>query len=92
MATASIHALVTGRVQGVFYRASLAKQAIRLQLTGFVRNLPDGRVEYVAIGDEQAVDKLKRWSLVGPVTADVMALEVVDYLDGEIFPDFSVRY
>lgn len=92
MATATIHAFVSGRVQGVFYRGSLAKQATRLQLTGFVRNLPDGRVEYVAMGDEQAVDKLKRWSLVGPVAADVMAVEVVEYLDGESFPDFSVRY
>ncbi len=52
--------LVSGRVQGVFYRGSTREQAVALGLSGYARNLPDGRVEVVASGDEGALDVLER--------------------------------
>jgi len=63
--------LVSGRVQGVFYRASTVTMARQLQLRGFVRNLSDGRVELVACGEESALIKLYEWLWQGPSRAEV---------------------
>lgn len=71
-----VHMHVEGRVQGVWYRASAAKRAEALGLTGWVRNLPDGRVELVAEGDAAAVDALLGWCRRGPPLARVTQLEV----------------
>lgn len=66
--------LVAGRVQGVFFRASTREQALRLGLTGHVRNLPDGRVEVLACGDPDQVSQLREWLRNGPPMADVTGL------------------
>jgi acylphosphatase len=63
--------LVGGRVQGVFFRASAREQAVRLGVTGYARNLPDGRVEVLACGAPQAVAQLRDWLRVGPPRAEV---------------------
>ena len=63
--------LVSGRVQGVFYRASTREQAQALGLSGYAKNLPDGRVEVVASGEDSAIDALERWLWRGPVAAEV---------------------
>jgi acylphosphatase len=63
--------LVSGRVQGVFYRASTREQALALGLSGYAKNLPDGRVEVVASGAASAVDELERWLWRGPAAAKV---------------------
>jgi len=63
--------LVSGRVQGVFYRASTQVKAGELQLCGFVRNLPDGRVEVLACGDDTALAALQDWLWQGPSRARV---------------------
>jgi acylphosphatase len=72
---------VGGRVQGVFFRAAAREQAIRLGVTGFARNLPDGRVEVVACGAPAAVAKLRDWLRTGPPRAAVtgVACEPLDY-------------
>lgn len=70
--------LVTGRVQGVFFRDSCRREAERLGLAGVARNLPDGRVEVITEGDEQAVDKLVQWCREGPSHADVDSVETSD--------------
>ncbi len=62
---------VAGRVQGVFFRASTREQALRLGLTGYARNLPDGRVQVFACGAPVAVAKLKEWLRSGPAAAQV---------------------
>jgi len=62
---------VKGRVQGVFYRASTREQAIALGLSGYARNLDDGRVEVLAIGAEPCLEKLERWLWQGPSGARV---------------------
>ena len=63
--------VITGRVQGVFFRASTQQQARPLKLSGYARNLPDGSVEVLAVGDAEAVAALEKWLWQGPPTADV---------------------
>ena len=65
---------VTGRVQGVFFRASTREQAVRLGLAGHARNLPDGSVEVVASGGAGALDELERWLHHGPPAARVASV------------------
>jgi len=70
------HVLVTGYVQGVFYRHTAAQHARSRGLTGWVRNLPDGRVEAVIEGQEQGVLWLVDWCRRGPPHATVEDVEV----------------
>lgn len=72
-----VRVVASGRVQGVFYRATCARLALRLGLGGFVRNLPDGRVEAVFEGPESLVDEMVDWSRSGPDLALVERLEVL---------------
>ena len=67
--------LVSGKVQGVFFRASTREQALKLGLHGHAKNLPDGRVEVLAEGDASAIDALERWLHVGPPMAKVESVE-----------------
>lgn len=67
--------LVSGRVQGVFYRASAREQALMLGLVGYAKNLPDGRVEVLACGSESAIEALERWLWRGPSTAKVTEVQ-----------------
>lgn len=71
-----IRAVVRGRVQGVGYRASTEREATRLGLAGWVRNLPDGAVELEAEGPAVAVDALVAWCRRGPALARVTAVDV----------------
>jgi acylphosphatase len=63
--------LVAGRVQGVFFRASAREQAQHLGLTGYARNLTDGRLEVLVCGEPDAVGQLREWLRTGPPAADV---------------------
>jgi len=71
-----LHARVTGRVQGVFFRASTLQQAVASELKGFVRNLPDGSVELEAEGEEILLNRLLTWVEHGPPGARVDRVEV----------------
>lgn len=66
-----IHCYVSGRVQGVFYRAHTHEKATVLGLTGWVRNLKDGRVELLACGPSESVKKLEEWLWEGSPGAAV---------------------
>lgn len=68
--------LISGRVQGVFYRASTRNEALRLGLTGHARNLPDGRVEVLAVGEAVAIEALTIWLWQGPPAAEVREVVV----------------
>jgi len=77
---------VSGRVQGVFFRESTRKQARSLGLTGYAVNLDDGRVEVLACGPADALDRLESWLHDGPPAAkvtDVTAEPAEDDLPGE---------
>jgi acylphosphatase len=69
---------VSGRVQGVFYRASTRQRAAELSLECDARNLPDGRVEVFVSGEPAAVQALIDWLHVGPPAAHVTAVEVIE--------------
>lgn len=66
---------VTGRVQGVFFRASTQREAQKLGVTGHAHNLADGSVEVFACGESAAVQQLKEWLWQGPPAARVTAVE-----------------
>lgn len=78
METKRIHVFVSGQVQGVFFRAECASRARKAGLGGFVRNLPDGRVEAVFEGAPAEVDALVQWCQTGPRWAQVESVEVRD--------------
>lgn len=86
-----VHVLVSGLVQGVFYRASACEMARELGLTGWVQNLPDGRVEAIAEGPEGALDAFVKWCHQGPTAARVDALETQHSEATGEFSDFYTR-
>ncbi len=69
---------VTGRVQGVFFRASARDVAIELSLTGYARNMADGSVEVLACGRQDAIEKLAAWLRDGPRMAAVTRVQEED--------------
>jgi acylphosphatase len=84
-AVVRVRAVVAGRVQGVWFRESCRREAERMGVTGWVRNLGDGRVEIDAQGSRAAVDALVAWAHEGPrlatvesVTVDLLPVEAPD--------------
>ena len=86
---AAVRCRVYGRVQGVFFRASTAREAERLGLTGHALNLPDGSVEVLACGDRAAVERLRGWLLDGPPRARVERIDCEPAAPAEIPPGFT---
>lgn len=75
MARESYRFSVTGRVQGVYFRQATVNKARELGLHGWVRNLPDGRVEGMACGEADELEQLRQWLHQGPPAARVEAVE-----------------
>ncbi len=72
------HVIVAGRVQGVFFRAFTRDEALRLGLSGWVRNRPDGSVEAIVEGEKTAVEKMLQWFYQGSpnsIVENVLATE-----------------
>lgn len=87
-----VHLIIHGLVQGVFYRASTRETALRLGLKGWVRNLPDGKVEAVFEGPADQLQKAIEWCREGPPGARVTKIdEKWDDCPGE-FSSFDIRY
>ncbi len=80
--------IVGGRVQGVFYRATAARHARELQITGYAMNLPDGRVEVLAYGSEAALDELLRRLWIGSSASRVTAVETQVIAVADVPTDF----
>ena len=87
--TLCLRCLVTGRVQGVGFRYATAEKAEALGITGYVRNLPDRRVEVLACGEEKAVTALRDWLWQGPQLARVSDVRH-DTLPHQDFRDFRI--
>ncbi len=87
---ASAHVFVSGQVQGVFYRSETAKAAQKLGVAGWVRNLPDGRVEAVFEGPQATVETMVRWCHQGSPAASVSNVEV-NYGQLEGLDRFEIR-
>ena len=86
---AAVRCLVSGRVQGVYYRAATSEVARRLELRGWAKNLPDGRVEVVAAGPKAKLAELAGWLWTGPPAARVDSVEVEQW-EGAVPESFSV--
>ncbi|HEC15591.1 MAG TPA: acylphosphatase [Sedimenticola sp.] len=84
-----VRCIVSGRVQGVFFRANTRHQAERLNITGYARNLHDGRVEVVACGEPRDVEQLKDWLRRGPEAAEVTGI-ATEVITPREFSGFSV--
>jgi len=88
---ARVHLIISGRVQGVYFRASTVQQARQLQISGWVMNCRDGSVEVVAEGPREKLDELIAWCRRGPPGARVMNVAVI-WADAENdFHSFSIQ-
>ena len=87
-----IHALISGLVQGVFFRSETRRIAKSLNIKGWVKNLPDGRVEVMAEGEKDKIDKLIEFLKQGPPAASVDNVDVkIEDYKGE-FEDFAIKF
>jgi acylphosphatase len=82
--------VVSGRVQGVFFRDTMRRRAESVGLAGWVRNTADGTVEAAFEGEPEAVDELVEFSRLGPSRAEVAAVEVIEE-EPEGLSGFEVR-
>jgi acylphosphatase len=87
-----VRALVSGRVQGVCFRAFTRDMAERLGVCGYVRNLPDGTVEIVAEGEDGDVDALMEWASRGPTYSRVTGVSVTESEFRGDQLEFSIRH
>ena len=83
---------IKGRVQGVCYRASMQDAARNIGICGYAKNLSDGSVEAVIIGDKEQIDKIIAWCYKGPILATTEAIDIEDLLAFETIKDFEIRY
>jgi acylphosphatase len=87
----NVHVIISGRVQGVWFRASTKKMAEQIGLTGWVRNKSDGCVEAVFEGEEQLINKMIEWCHQGSPLSKVKNVEVKNQEPTNEFSDFSIR-
>ena len=85
------HLLISGTVQGVGYRWSCRREAQGIGLTGWVRNLPDGRVEAVLQGTREQIERMIKWCYRGPEEARVSDIAVAYEEAADEFRDFGIR-
>jgi acylphosphatase len=87
-----MHVIISGRVQGVFFRAYARETAVSLKLTGWVRNVHDGSVEAVFEGDDKNVEAMLEWCKKGPPHATVKHVDAAEEPYGGEFRDFRITY
>ncbi|GIS74167.1 MAG: acylphosphatase [Nitrosopumilus sp.] len=92
MTNQRVRLFVSGRVQGVFFRQSLKAKSIQNNIFGWVKNLPDGRVECVLEGTEANVSKLVKWAHIGPANSIVENVEIHNEEFHNEFSKFDVLY
>ncbi len=85
----TVRLVITGKVQGVFYRQSAKEKAIELRITGTVKNLPAGDVEIIATGYRKQLDNLIAWCKKGPPKA-VVTNVLIEELPLQLFENFSI--
>lgn len=87
-----VRVFVSGRVQGVFFRAETHRQALKLALTGWVKNRDDGKVEAVFEGSETAVTAMLEWCGKGPSLSRVTGVDIVEETPAGDFERFEIKY
>lgn len=88
----TVHVFIKGKVQGVFFRANTKEQAEKRNISGWVKNTSDGRVEAVFQGDDSSVDDLIEWCHQGPSMSKVSDVTTESIDTDELFDGFSIRY
>lgn len=88
----NVHVIISGRVQGVWFRTSTKQKAEQLGITGWVRNTKDGRVEAIFEGEEETVNQMLQWCHQGPPLSKVNNVEIKNQNPTNGFEEFSVRY
>ncbi len=83
--------LVSGRVQGVYFRMFTQNKAKQFGIKGHARNLPDGRVEIIAEADQSSIENFIKWCHKGPVTARVDHIEITELEADEVLTSFEIR-
>ena len=86
-----IHLIVSGKVQGVFFRVNTQKKASELGLHGYAKNLPDGNVEVVTQGDEEKINELIQFIKNGPGIAKVKEIKI-NHKELENLKSFEIKY
>jgi acylphosphatase len=89
MAKLCVRCYITGLVQGVGFRYATRRQAINNEVTGWVKNLPDGRVEVLACGASGSIDKFMAWLQQGPIHAKVVTV-ISNQEDWQEFAEFAI--
>ncbi len=92
MADKTIHATIEGRVQGVYFRDYTRKEAQRLGLVGWVRNLRNSSVEAVFSGNSDQIEQMLAWLHQGSPMASVTRVIATELDQDQSFSDFSIRY
>jgi acylphosphatase len=87
-----MHVIISGRVQGVFFRARTRETAVALKLTGWVRNLHDGSVEAIFEGEDKNVESMLEWCRKGPPHAIVNNVDATGETYTGEFRDFRITY
>ena len=85
----TVHLLIKGRVQGVYYRASAKEKALELSLTGWVKNTAAGDVEAVVTGPQTAIQDFIAWCRQGPPAAEVQEVQI-EPMPETTFEEFSI--
>jgi acylphosphatase len=85
-----IHVRISGKVQGVAFRHDTRRTALSLNLTGWVKNLPDGRVEAVFEGENDSIDAMRAWCSKGPPLAHVLHVDTQEKNYKGEFSDFRI--
>lgn len=86
----TVHLIVTGKVQGVFFRASAKDTALALHLNGWVKNCVDGSVEILVTGPDEGIQNFLNWSKHGPAGASVSGVAVTELAPVEL-SKFEIR-
>jgi acylphosphatase len=88
----NVHVFISGRVQGVWFRASTKQKAEELGLTGWVRNIKDGCVEAEFEGEDEKIKKMLEWCHHGPPLSKVQNVMTNNQKIKDSYKDFSIRY
>ncbi|HEY8219030.1 MAG TPA: acylphosphatase [Methylobacter sp.] len=83
--------LVSGRVQGVYFRLFTQNKAKHFHIKGSAKNLPDGRVEIIAEADNMTIEKFIKWCHKGPITARVDHVEITELPHDEALTSFEIK-
>lgn len=86
----SVQIVVSGRVQGVYFRAFTQKQAKKLNLTGYAKNLSNGDVEIIACGEKNQLEKLVSWCHKGPLMAKVNSVQTQPLTLAQPYQGFEI--